>query len=132
MTIENLKKEVIDLANDVYNELGSGYSESVYENAMKVGLRFLNICYEDQKTIELTYKSLYVGEGNPDIIIRTKDGDVIIELKAISGKVSGKEEAQLKSYMKILNIKNGLLINMQAPGSNLEKGTVIEIKELSL
>jgi GxxExxY protein len=55
------------IAEDVYQSLGSGYSEEVYDRAMQVGLRLANLHYEGQKVVELKYKDHCVGEGYPDL-----------------------------------------------------------------
>lgn len=111
--IETIKK----LANDVYEELGSGYPEVVYDRAMQVGLRLANIKYEGQKVVEVKYRGHYVGEGYPDMIVHFDKGNLAIELKAITGKLGIAESKQLENYMKILKIKKGLLINFPQPGS---------------
>ena len=62
----NTDAEIRAIALDVYRSLGSGYSESVYDHAMQVGLRLKKIKYESQKIVELKYKEHYVGYGCPD------------------------------------------------------------------
>jgi GxxExxY protein len=107
-----------EIAEDVYNTLGSGFSEEVYDRAMQVGLRLANIGYEGQKVVELKYKEHYVGEGYPDLVVHFGDEKLIVELKAISGELGGSEEQQLRNYMTILNMKRGMLIKMfLAPAS---------------
>ena len=59
------------IAEDVYRTLGSGFSEGVYDRALQVGLRLAKIPYEGQKVVELKYKDHYVGEGYPDLVIRS-------------------------------------------------------------
>jgi len=118
------------IAQDVYKSLGSGHQEVVYDRAMQVGLRLAKIKYENQKVIELKYKDHYVGEGYPDIVANFGKDKIVIELKAIGGKIGPLEEQQLKTYMKILKINKGLLINFQQPKK--EGKSQIEIKEISL
>jgi GxxExxY protein len=60
---------ISEIAEDVYNTLGSGFSEDVYDRAMQVGLRLAKIGYEGQKVVELKYKDHYVGEGLHVLII---------------------------------------------------------------
>lgn len=125
--IEKIKK----IAKDVYRTLGSGFPEVVYDRAMQVGLRLAGIKYESQKVIELKYKNHYVGEGFPDLVVNFGKEKVIIELKAITGDLGTAEEQQLRNYMKILNIKNGLLINFQQPGKK-EGETKLQIRKIKL
>lgn len=116
------------IAKDVYRSLGSGHSESVYDKAMQVGLRLAKVRYDSQKVVELTYKDHYVGEGYLDLI--TKDGKdrLIVELKAVGGSLGASEEQQIRNYMKILKVKNGLLINFQQPKKDGK--SVLEMKEI--
>lgn len=132
---KNLKKvikQIRKLAEEVYRELGSGFDEKVYQRAMEVGLRLAKVRYENQKVVELKFRDHYVGEGYPDLVVNLNGIKLVLELKAIAGKMGGKEEAQLRNYMKILKIPYGLLINFQAPGSNLEKETKLDIREITL
>jgi len=127
---QNKIDKIISLAKDVYKSLGSGHSEAVYDNAMQVGLRLMHVKYENQKVVELTYKDHYVGEGYPDIIVHFGNEKLILELKAVGGSMGGAEEQQIKIYMKLLKIKDGLLINFQQP--KREGETQIEIKEVKI
>ena len=112
---KNKIQKIVNLAKDVYKSLGSGHSEAVYDKAMQVGLRLAKIKYENQKVVELKYKDHHVGEGYPDIIVHFGKDKLILELKAVGGSMGASEEQQIKIYMKILKIKNGLLINFQQP-----------------
>lgn len=129
--MEKLIQKISAIIFDVYDALGSGHSEIVYENAIKVGLRLAKIPYEEQITVPVTYKGFFVGYGCPDIVIRYKTESIVIELKAVA-KLGGKEEAQLRIYLNALGINDGLLVNMQAPGYDVEKETMAEIKRLSI
>lgn len=134
MTNQKLQKvinQIKKLAKEVYGELGSGFDECVYQKAMEVGLRLAKIRYENQKVVELKFKDYYVGEGYPDLIVNLNGVKLVIELKA-TGKLGGKEEAQIRSYMKILKIPCGLLINFQSPGTDVAKETKLEIREIKI
>jgi GxxExxY protein len=87
---------------DVYQTLGSGFSEDVYDRAMQVGLRLAKIPYEGQKVIELKYKDYYVAEGYPDLVIPCGDEKMIVELKAVSGDLGASEEQQLRNYRNLV------------------------------
>ncbi|PYV78396.1 MAG: GxxExxY protein [Acidobacteria bacterium] len=120
-----------EIAEDVYNTLGSGFSEDVYDRAMQVGLRLAKIGYEGQKVVELKYKDHYVGEGYPDLVVHLGNETLIVELKAISGELGASEEQQLRNYMTILKVQRGMLINFQQPGRKQGK-TKLDIRELAL
>ena len=123
-------EKIAKIAKDVYRKLGSGFPEVVYDRAMQVGLRSEKIKYDSQKVVELKYKGHYVGEGYPDLIAYFGGKKVVVELKAVGGEMGANEEQQIKNYMEIMGIKQGLLINFQQPGKKTEK-TKIEIKEIT-
>ena len=127
--MKNNIEKVKRIAKDVYKSLGSGFSEDVYDKAMQVGLRLAKIKYENQKVEELKYKDHYVGEGYPDIIANFGNQKLIIELKAVGSEMGASEEQQIRNYMRILKVKNGLLINFQQPGKK-EAKTKIEFREI--
>jgi len=120
---------IAKIAQDVYRSLGSGFSESVYDRAMQVGLRLAGCRHESQKVVELKYKDHCVGEGYPDLVVRFGREKIVVELKAVSGELGASEEQQLRNYMKILGIKHGMLINFQQPGKNPRK-TRLELREV--
>jgi GxxExxY protein len=127
--MQSTKERVWLLARDVYRSLGSGHSEKVYDSAMQVGLRLDGIKYESQKVVELKYRGFCVGEGYPDLIVRSGRERIVVELKAVGGELGAAEEQQLKNYLKILGLRQGLLINFQQPGKSQRK-TKIELKEV--
>lgn len=126
--IDKIKK----VAEDVFETLGSGYSEEVYEKAMEVGLRLAKIPYENQRVLPIFYKNFAVGTSKPDLIIKDVEGDekIILELKATSSPTGMKEEVQLQKYLQILKMKKGIIINF--PQTNKDgPGAEIEFKEVS-
>jgi GxxExxY protein len=127
----NNADQIRSIAKDVYRVLGSGHPEVVYDRAMQVGLRLAKLRYEGQKVVELKYKDHCVGEGYPDLIVRLGREKVVVELKAVGGTMGAAEERQLRNYMKILGINQGLLINFQQPGKNPKK-TKLEIRDIRL
>lgn len=91
----------------VYNQLGAGFLEKVYENAMLVELKKLDLKAVQQHPINVFYDDTIIGEYFADIVVEDK---VIIELKAISG-ITVAHEIQLQNYLKATGMKVGLLIN---------------------
>ena len=73
---------IIKAFYNIYNTLGYGFLEKVYENSMMIELKLLGLNCEKQKPISVFYKNLNVGEYFADIIIENK---VIVELKATEG-----------------------------------------------
>lgn len=121
---------IAEIAREVYENLGSGFSEDVYDRAMQVGLRLAGIKYESQKVVELQYRHHYVGEGYPDLLVHAEGQRVVVELKAVSSELSECEEKQLRNYMRILGVECGLLINFQSPGRK-QGTTALEIREIA-
>ncbi len=91
----------------VYNTLGYGFLEKVYENAMALELRKNGLEVKCQHPITVLYEHEIVGEYFADIIV---NGIVVLELKATK-EISEEHECQLINYLKATNIELGLLMN---------------------
>jgi GxxExxY protein len=99
---------IMGAAMDVHRELGSGFLESVYQEAMERELGRRNIPFEAQKSIRIIYKNETLKkEFSADLICY---GKILVELKA-QDNLSGREEAQVLNYLKATGIKLGLVIN---------------------
>ena len=112
MTTEKFKHEAItDIIlksfYEVYNELGDGFLESVYETALYIVLAGHGLCVDQQKDIPVVFRGKVVGDFRADLIINEK---VIVELKAVK-VINPAHEAQLINYLKATNIEVGLLLN---------------------
>jgi GxxExxY protein len=92
---------------NVYNELGFGFLEKVYERAMICELIDLGLEVESQKKLTVYYKKKNVGDYFADIVINQS---VIIELKAVDN-ICPEHEVQLVNYLKATDIEVGLLLN---------------------
>ena len=113
---EDLVTKFIDAAIEVHRDLGPGYDEAVYENALVVEMDLRGIPYERQKVIEVVYKGVSVGEGRMDLFL---GGEVVVELKAVE-QLNPKHMAQGISYLKTVKKPLGLLVNFHE--SLLKKG----------
>lgn len=91
----------------VYNQLGFGFSEKVYENALVIELSKHGLLAEVQKEIHVYYESAVIGEYVVDVLV---DKKVILELKAVK-RISDDHHAQLLNYLKASTIEVGLLLN---------------------
>ena len=99
--------DFLRLHHTVSNELGVGFLEKVYENALFIELVKQGLRVEKQKSILVTYRGEIVGEYVADLIV----GDcVIIELKAVK-TLDRIHQAQLLNYLKATGIRTGLLLN---------------------
>ncbi len=109
---EELTYNIIGSAMDVYNELGYGFLEKVYENALLIALKEKRINAKNQHPIDVFYHNEIVGNYIADIVV---EGKVIIELKSIDS-LSSIHEAQVINYLKATDIRVGLLINFSPKG----------------
>lgn len=100
---------ITECAQAVFNELGGGHSEAVYESAMVVemGLRDLEGPILRQVACPIEYRGFSVGVGYIDLVV---GNSLIIELKAVA-KLSVKDELQLRKYLCSTGVETGLLIN---------------------
>lgn len=110
LTIDQLITEIIECAKRIRRQLGPGFLEKVYKNAMVVELRKLNLNFETEKLIQVLYDGIVVGEYRTDIIV---EGKLILELKATQD-LSIANEVQLVNYLTSTQIDDGLLINFGA------------------
>lgn len=107
ITTDQLITEVIECAKRIRRQLGPGFLEKVYKNAMVVELRKLKLNFETEKLIQVLYDGIVVGEYRTDIIV---EGKLILELKATQD-LSIANEVQLVNYLTSTQIDDGLLIN---------------------
>ena len=103
----DITAKILKAFYNVYNTLGHGFLEKVYEKAMMIELKDLDLYCKAQSRIDVFYKDSHVGEYYADIIVEEK---VIIELKAAEN-INPAHEAQLVNYLRGTNIEVGLLLN---------------------
>lgn len=104
---KDITDEVIKAFYKVYNELGFGFLEKVYQNALFLELIAMGLYCEKQKQINVHYNGQIIGEYFADLIV---NGCVIVELKAAEA-LAEEHEAQLTNYLKATRIEVGLLLN---------------------
>ena len=107
MLHKELTGEILKAFYDVYNELGYGFLERVYQNALFIELKQRGFDVEAQKKIQVYYKGHFVGDYFADIIVNEK---VILELKACEA-LAEEFEYQLINYLKSTECEVGLLLN---------------------
>ena len=116
----NLSGQVIGCAIEVHRALGTGFLESVYDNALAIELARNNIDYKRQFQIAVTYKNRPVGRFVADYLV---DNMLILELKAID-KLNSNAQAQVLNYFKATGLQFELIFNFGR--------TKLEIKRLIL
>ena len=107
MLHEEITSKIIAAFYAVYNNLGYGFLEKVYENALILELEKRGLKAKQQVPVQVYYESKVVGEYFADLLV---DGKVILELKAVEKLITA-HEAQLINYLKAANIQIGLLLN---------------------
>jgi GxxExxY protein len=105
--LDDLAHRIIGAAIEVHRELGPGYLESVYEEALAVEFGLAGVAFERQKLFGLSYKKLQVGEGRVDFLL---DRRMVLEIKAVEA-ILPIHKAQVISYLKATKCRLGLLIN---------------------
>jgi GxxExxY protein len=102
-----LTDQIIGAAMEVHRTLGPGLGESIYENALCLELATRGIFFSQQDQFPISYKGRVVGKLISDLIVEKK---VIVENKAVES-ITDLHLAQLRSYLRVANLKVGLLLN---------------------
>jgi GxxExxY protein len=104
---------IIGAAMEVYNELGSGFLEPVYQEALELELQERGIPFDAQKKLHIRYKNHRLEQKyRTDFVVYEK---IIVEIKALS-HLTSHNEAQLINYLKATGLEVGVLINFGAEG----------------
>ena len=111
--------QIIGSAMEVLNEIGHGFHEKIYENAMVVELGLRSIPVIQQPDFPVIYKSVNVGTYVPDLICFNL---VVVDAKTIE-EITDHEIGKMLNYLKVTNLQVGLLINFKH--SKLEYKRVI-------
>lgn len=104
---EELTGSVLKSFYQVYNELGHGFLERVYQNALYYELKHNGFEVEAQKKIKVYYKEMEVGDYFADIVVNDK---LILEIKTVDA-LTKQHHSQLVNYLKSTNCEVGLLLN---------------------
>ena len=102
----------------VYNELGSGFLEKVYQEALAMELRAANVPHQREAQLQVYYKGVPLRQTFvADFICYDK---IIVELKAVAG-LTDTHRAQVYNYLKATDMELGLLVNFGAPKLEIER-----------
>jgi GxxExxY protein len=107
MDVAEITETIIGCAFRVHNELGSGFLEKVYENALTFELAELGLQVKQQEPIPVYYRQKIVGEYYADLLVEDR---ILVELKAVKSIVM-EHEMQLVNYLAATGKEDGLLIN---------------------
>ena len=104
--------QIVGAAMEVSNQLGCGFLEAVYQEALGIELAERAIPHVPQKRIQISYKGRVLSkEYIADFLCHDR---IVVEIKAIKA-ITGIEEAQILNYLKATNLPLGLIINFGAP-----------------
>ena len=114
---EELSNRIIGAAIEVHRELGPGFLENIYEEALKIELSEHKLHYDSQKDISIKYLGVEVGRHRLDLVVEKK---IIVELKTVK-ELADIHFAQLRSYLKATGLKIGLLLNFAKPTLEIKR-----------
>lgn len=103
----DITEQIIGAFYTVYNELGYGFLEKVYENALALEIRKRNLVVKQQQHIKVYYDNIIVGEYFADLLVADR---VIVEIKAAEN-IDDAHLAQLTNYLKATRFEVGLVLN---------------------
>ena len=113
----NETHEIIGCAMSVLNELGHGFCEKIYENALCYEFSLKGIPFAQQKSFPIYYKKRMVGKFIPDLVVFEK---VIVEAKCVSA-FCAEERGQVMNYLRATGLRVGLLLNFKKPKLEWER-----------
>jgi GxxExxY protein len=108
---EELTAKILSACFEVSNELGSGFLEAVYQNALVIVLRQRGIKVKAQVPISVAFRGEEIGSYYADLLVEDK---IIVELKAVS-TLAPEHQAQVINYLKATGFEVGLLVNFGRP-----------------
>jgi GxxExxY protein len=114
---EDLSRKIIGAAIEVHRELGPGFLENIYEEALKIEFSEHNLKFDSQKEIKIKYLGTEIGTHRLDLLVENK---VIVELEAVK-ELTDIHFAQLRSYLKATGLKVGLLLNFAKPTLEIKR-----------
>ena len=114
---EALSRKIIGAAIEVHRELGPGFLENIYEEALKIEFSEHNLNFDYQKEIKIKYLGTEIGTHRLDLLVEKK---IIVELKAVK-EFSDIHFAQLRSYLRATGLKIGLLLNFAKPTVEIKR-----------
>ena len=111
MIHENLTNQILAACFEVSNDLGAGFLESVYQNALMLALKTKELEVEREFPLSVFFRGEIVGQFFADILVERK---IIIELKAVTA-LTDIHKAQVINYLKATGVEVGLLVNFGNP-----------------
>lgn len=120
VTLEELNKvtdKIIGIAIEVHKNLGPGFVERIYEQALRYEFGRSRLSFESQRQIKVQYKNIELGFQQIDFLI---DNEIVLELKVVN-EISDIHIAQLLSYLKTIKRRLGLILNFAKPTLEIKR-----------
>ena len=112
---EEIMFRIIGAAISVHRQLGPGYLESAYKDAMGLELRAQNLSFERERAVTIRYRGIGLRGQRIDLIV---ENSVVVELKSVM-RLDDIHRCQLISYLRATGLRGGLLINFRVPSLRL-------------
>ena len=106
--IDSITERIIGCCLEVHKEIGPGFNEKIYHNALKLLLEEKGLRYKTEKEFEVFYLTKKIGSFRVDLVV---EDQVIVEIKSLAGNTPVIFKHQLISYLKASGVHVGLLIN---------------------
>ena len=103
-----LTEKIIACCFKAHSELGPGFNEKIYHNALKISLKEEGLKYDTEKEFAVFFQDKKIGFLRLDLIVKDK---IIVEVKALTGNVPDVFKYQVLSYLKVSGLHIGLLVN---------------------
>ena len=110
-------ERIIGFAFEVLNEIGHGFHEKIYENALTVLFKLNGIAFDQQRRFPVLFRGVEVGEFVPDLIVF---GSVIVDPK-VTDHITDFERGKMLNYLRIAKLRVGLLLNFKKPRLEFER-----------
>ena len=114
---KRLSERVIGCAHNVNRELGTGFLEAVYENALVLQLEHEGIAFKRQHPLDVYYKKQLVGQYQADLVV---DNKLIVEMKAVQS-FNACHKVQVINYLRATGLNVGLLLNFGMPRLGIQR-----------
>ena len=104
-------RQIVGCAMEVLNEIGHGFHEKPYENALVIEFRLRGIATEQQKKFDILYKGEHVGDYIPDLLVY---GKIVVDTKVIE-KITDRETGKMMNYLNVTGYRLGYILTFKHP-----------------
>lgn len=117
-TDDSLTEKIIGCCFRIHSELGPGFNERIYSNALKLAFEEKGLQYAVEKDYQVKFKDKKVGSLRLDLVVENK---VVLEVKAVTGNIPDVFGHQILSYLKVSRLPVGLLVNFNNKSCQIKR-----------